>query len=138
MTLNLINGSYQISLTDDSQITSTTNYTTAGTLYYNLISGSAGAAATAAPNASIYGYMYPDSDIIILNPTALSKSVIEGGIAFDPVVSNPGTNNNIQQGFYQIMSASANFSLQSAENVSAHYFFTRVKNQDFNCLNDPM
>ena len=137
MTLNLTNGSYQVSLTDNSQITSTTNYTTAGTLYYTLISGSAGVAATAAPNASIYGYLYPDNDIIILNPTALSKSVPDGGIAFDPVVSPPGTNNNIQQGVYQIMSASANFALQSAENVSAHYFFTRVKNQDFNYTTNP-
>ena len=137
MTLKLTNGAASIVLTDNSQITSTTNYTTAGTLYYTLISGSAGAAATAANSASIYGYMYPDSDIIILNPTALSKSVPDGGLQFDPVVSSPGTNNNIQQGFYQIMSSSANFALQSAENVSAHYFFTRVKNQDFNYTTNP-
>ena len=137
MTLKMNNGAYNIVLTDNSQITSTTNYTTAGTLYYTLISGSAGVAATAATNASIYGYMYPDSDIIILNPTALSKSVANGGIAFDPTVNAPGTNNNIQQGFYQIMSSSANFALQSAENVSAHYFFTRVKNQDFNYTTNP-
>jgi hypothetical protein len=137
MTLQVNNGVSALVLTDNSQIISTTNYTTAGTLYYTLISGSAGVAATAATNASIYGYMYPDSDIIILNPTALSKSGVDGGIAFDPVVSAPGTNNNIQQGFYQIMSASANFALQSAENVSAHYFFTRVKNQDFNYTTNP-
>jgi hypothetical protein len=137
MTLNLTNGAATIVLTDNSQITSTTNYTTAGTLYYTLISGSAGAAATAANSASIYGYMYPDSDIVILNPTALSKSIPDGGLAFAPTVSSPGTNNNIQQGFYQIMSASANFALQSAENVSAHYFFTRVKNQDFNYTTNP-
>jgi hypothetical protein len=137
MTLNLTNGLGTIVLTDNSQITSTTNYTTAGTLYYTLISGSNGAAATAAASASIYGYLYPDSDIIILNPTALSKSVPDGGIGFAPTVNTPGTNNNIQQGVYQIMSASANFSLQSAENVSAHYFFTRVKNQDFNYTTNP-
>jgi hypothetical protein len=137
MTLNLTNGAATIVLTDNSQIISTTNYTTAGTLYYTLISGSAGAAATTANSASIYGYMYPDSDIIILNPTALSKSVVNGGLAFAPTVSTPGTNNNIQQGFYQIISASANFALQSAENVSAHYFFTRVKNQDFNYTTNP-
>jgi hypothetical protein len=137
MTLNLTNGAATIVLTDNSQITSTTNYTTAGTLYYTLISGSVGVAATAANSASIYGYIYPDSDIIILNPTALSKSVPDGGLAFAPAVSSPGTNNNIQQGFYQIMSASANFALQSAENVSAHYFFTRVKNQDFNYTTNP-
>ena len=137
MTLNLTNGAATIVLTDNSQITSTTNYTTAGTLYYTLISGSAGVAATAANSASIYGYMYPDSDIVILNPTALSKSIPDGGLQFTPTVSSPGTNNNIQQSFYQIISASANFALQSAENVSAHYFFTRVKNQDFNYTTNP-
>jgi hypothetical protein len=137
MTLNLRNGSNQISLTDDSQIISTTNYTTAGTLYYTLISGSNGAAFTPSTNASVYGYVYPDSDIIILNPLALSKSSINGGIGFNPTVNAPGTDDNIDFQTYQLVSASAYFELQSAENVSAHYFFTRVKNQDFNYTTNP-
>jgi hypothetical protein len=137
MTLKLKNGANEISLTDNSQISSTTNYTTAGTLYYTLISGSTGTAATAATNASIYGYLYPDSDIIILNPTALSKSIVDGGIAYNPTVNAPGTNNNIQRGIYQIMSGSSYFALQSEESVSSHLFFTRVKNQDFNYTTNP-
>ena len=137
MTLNLRNGSNQISLTDNSQIISTTNYTTAGTLYYTLISGSNGAAFTPSTNASVYGYVYPDSDIIILNPLALSKSSINGGIGFNPTVNAPGTDDNIDFQTYQLVSASAYFELQSAENVSAHYFFTRVKNQDFNYTTNP-
>jgi len=137
MTLKLKNGANEISLTDNSQISSTTNYTTAGTLYYTLISGSTGTAATAATNASIYGYLYPDSDIIILNPTALSKSIVDGGIAYNPTVNAPGTNNNIQTGIYQIMSGSSYFALQSEESVSSHLFFTRVKNQDFNYTTNP-
>jgi hypothetical protein len=137
MTLKLKNGANEISLTDNSQISSTTNYTTAGTLYYTLISGSAGAAATAATNASIYGYLYPDSDIVILNPTALSKSITDGGISYNPTVNAPGTNNNIQTGIYQIMSGSSYFALQSEESVSSHLFFTRVKNQDFNYTTNP-
>ena len=137
MTLKLKNGANEISLTDNSQISSTTNYTTAGTLYYTLISGSTGTAATAATNASIYGYLYPDSDIIILNPTALSKSILDGGIAYNPTVNAPGTNNNIQTGIYQIMSGSSYFALQSEESVSSHLFFTRVKNQDFNYTTNP-
>jgi len=138
MTLKLKLGAGEIVLTDNSQITSTTNYTTAGALYYTLISGSNGTAATAAAvSASIYGYLFPQSDIIILNPTALSKSVPDGGIAFAPAISSPGANSNMPQGIYQLMSSSANFALQSAENVSAHYFFTRVKNQDFNYTTNP-
>jgi hypothetical protein len=137
ITLKLKNGFNEISLTDNSQISSTTNYTTAGTLYYTLISGSAGTAATAATNASVYGYLYPDSDIIILNPTALSKSIVDGGISYNPTVNAPGTNNNIQTGIYQIMSGSSYFALQSEENVSSHLFFTRVKNQDFNYTTNP-
>jgi hypothetical protein len=137
MTLKLKNGVNEISLTDNSQISSTTNYTTAGTLYYTLISGSAGTSATAATNASVYGYLYPDNDIMILNPTALSKSIVNGGISYNPTVNAPGTNNNIQAGIYQIMSGSSYFALQSEENVSSHLFFTRVKNQDFNYTTNP-
>ena len=137
MTLKLKNGFNEISLTDNSQISSTTNYTTAGTLYYTFISGSAGTAATAATNTSIYGYLYPDSDIIILNPTALSKSILDGGISYSPTINAPGTNNNIQAGIYNIMSSSYYFALQSEENVSSHLFFTRVKNQDFNYTTNP-
>jgi hypothetical protein len=137
MTLKLKNGVNEIVLTDNSQISSTTNYTTAGTLYYTLISGSAGAAATAATNASVYGYLYPDNDIIILNPTALSKSAVDGGISYSPTINAPGNNDDVQSGIYNIMSASGYFGLQSAENVSSHYFFTRVKNQDFNYTTNP-
>jgi hypothetical protein len=137
MTLKLKNGVNEISLTDNSQISNTTNYTTAGTLYYTLISGSTGVAATAATNASVYGYLYPNSDIIILNPTALSKSIVDGGISYNPTIDAPGNNNNIQNGIYDIMSSSGYFELQSEENVSSHYFFTRVKNQDFNYTTNP-
>jgi hypothetical protein len=142
MTLRLSGSAGTVLLTDDSQISSTSNYTTAGTQYYTLISGSQGVLSSAvAPSASIYGYLFPDNDIIILNPTSLSKSLAQGGISFNPTVSAPGTNNNINTAFYQIISASVSssngFSLQSAENVSAHYFFTRVKNQDFNYTTNP-
>ena len=137
LTLRMNNGISNVVLTDDSQVTSTTNYTTAGTLYYTLISGSAGVAAASSLNTSVYGYLFPNSDIIILNPTALGKAGNAGGIAFTPTVSAPGINNNVQQSVYQIVSSSANFALQSAENISAHYFFTRVKNQDFNYTTNP-
>jgi hypothetical protein len=137
LTLKLRNGFNEISLTDNSQISNTTNYTTAGNLYYTLISGSNGTAATAATNASVYGYLYPDSNIIVLNPTALSKSIVDGGISYSPTVNAPGTNDNIQNGIYDIVSSSAYFALQSEENVSSHLFFTRVKNQDFNYTTNP-
>jgi len=143
--LKLRNGSSEVILTDNSQISSTSNYTTAGTQYYTLISGSTGTAYTTNPVASIYGYLFPDNDIIILNPTALSKSVAQGGIGFNPTVNAPGTNNNIAFQFYTLVSASSavtnnttgSFTLQSAEDVSAHFFFTRVKNQDFNYTTNP-
>jgi hypothetical protein len=137
LTLKLKNGAAEVSLTDNSQISATTNYTTAGALYYTLISGSVGVAATASVNASVYGYLFPQSDIIILNPTALSKSVIDGGIAFSPTINNPGTDNALPSQIYSLMSSSANFALQSSENISAHYFFTRVKNQEFNYTTNP-
>jgi hypothetical protein len=137
MTLKLKNTTFEISLTDNSQVSSTTNYTTNGLLYYTLISGSNGTAYTAANSASVYGYMFPDNDIIILNPTALSKSAGNGGINFNPTVAAPGTDSNVDSSFYNTISSSAYFALQSAEDVSSHYFFTRVKNQDFNYTTNP-
>lgn len=146
MTLNLSSSAGGLILTDDSQVVSTTNYTTAGTQYYTLISGSAGTAYTTNPLASIYGYLFPDNDIIVLNPTALSKSIFQGGLGFNPIVGAPGNDSNIPTAFYNIISGSVNttftpvtggFSLQSAENVSAHYFFTRIKNQEFNYTTNP-
>jgi len=137
MTLKLKNGAAQVILTDNSQISTTSNYTTGGTQYYTLISGSAGTSFTAATSASVYGYLFPDNDIILLNPTALSKSVANGGIAYNPTINSPGTNSNIPTGIYNLISGSAYFGLQSAENVSSHYFFTRVKNQDFNYTTNP-
>lgn len=145
LTLQLLNGSSQIILTDNSQILPTSNYTTAGTQYYTLISGSGGTPYEANQYASIYGYLFPDNDIIVLNPSALSKNIISGGIGFNPTVDAPGTDNNIAFQFYTLISASSaatgnttgSFSLQSAENISAHYFFTRVKNQDFNYTTNP-
>jgi hypothetical protein len=142
-TLRLSSSAGTLVLTDNSQISSTSNYTTAGTQYYTLISGSNGVAASTSPFASIYGYLFPDNDIIILNPTALSKSFVQGGLSFNPTVNAPGTDNNLPFRFYTLISASAipststGFSLQSAENVSAHYFFTRVKNQEFNYTSNP-
>ena len=143
ITLKLLNGFSQVVLTDNSQISSTTNYTTGGTQYYTLISGSGGTPYTTNISASVYGYLFPDNDIIILNPTALSKSIANGGIGFTPTINAPGTNNNVPFQIYTLMSASSavngtgSFALQSAENVSAHYFFTRVKNQDFNYTTNP-
>jgi len=137
MTLKLKNSTAEVVLTDNSQITNTANYTTGGNLYYTLISGSTGTAYTTNANASVYGYLFPDDDIIILNPTALAKTVASGGISFNPTVSTPGTNNNLPFQIYTIMSSSAYFGLQSAENVSSHYFFTRVKNQEFNYTTNP-
>lgn len=137
MTLKLKNTTFEVTLTDNSQITSTTNYTTGGSLYYTLISGSAGTAYGNAANASVYGFLFPDSDIIILNPTALSKSAGDGGINFNPTVNAPGTDSNIPFQVYTTISSSAYFGLQSQENVSSHYFFTRVKNQDFNYTTNP-
>jgi hypothetical protein len=137
MTLQLKNGGSTVTLTDNSQIISTANYTTGGNLYYTLISGSAGTPYTAAANASTYGFLFPDDDIIILNPASLAKSLSDGGIGFNPTVSTPGTDNNLPFQIYTLISSSAYFGLQSAENVSAHYFFTRVKNQDFNYTTNP-
>lgn len=137
LTLKIKNGTSGVTLTDNSQISATTNYTTAGTQYYTLISGSAGVPYSQNTNASIYGYLFPDSNIIIINPTALGKTPASGGISFNPTINAPGTNNNIPAQLYTLLSSGSYFAAQSSENVSARYFFTRIKNQEFNYTTNP-
>lgn len=144
LTLKLKNGSDELTLTDNSKIISNANYTTAGTLYYTLISGSAGTAYGNNPNASVYGYLFPNTSIIVLNPLSLAKTAVSGGINFNPTVDSPGINSNLPTQLYNLISGSntssnnsGSFALQSSEDISSRYFFVRIKNQEFNYTTNP-
>jgi hypothetical protein len=134
-----LSGSVVLSLTDDSVVSGSVTNFIGSNRYYNLISGSAGTAATSLAGVSgSYGLLFPDLGTIILNPRALSAPTANGGIILNVSQTN-GSNGNNRETLYKAISGSgaSSFVLQSQETVSSRYFFTRVKNNEFNYTTNP-
>ena len=121
-------------LIDDSGTTNLTRFV-GENRYFNIISGSNGSYFTG--STTIYGLLFPDLDIIVLNANALTAS--EGGGYY--VTSSLGSTtaynhrnlfNSIKEG-----NKTGSFSLKSSETVSARYFFTRIKNGEYNYTTNP-
>jgi hypothetical protein len=138
--LTLGSGSNTVRLTDDSGTTSLTRFIGENKVFY-IISGSNGNAYTPAASASYYGMMFPDLDIIVLN--ASSSSTVSLTNVFAPLIQ---TTSSITPAIYNTVdlynsivsgSATSAFQLKSSETVSSRYFFTRVKNSEFNYTSNP-
>lgn len=135
LNLTLKSGSATISLTDDSATTSLTRFIGENRIFY-IISGSSGNAYTSsAATSPYYGVMLPDMGIIILDASgSLSSYMQTASLATSSV-------NNSLNLYYSISSSAASggtgFQVQSEETVSSRYFFTRVKNSEFNYTTNP-
>ena len=125
LNLTLGSGSSTFKLTDDSGTTNLTRFV-GENRYYNIISGSNGTAYTSAASASYYGLFFPDLNIIVLNPSSSISASIP------PVTA---TNNHVR--LYQSIVSGSSFQLKSQETVSSRFFFTRIKNSDFNYTTNP-
>jgi hypothetical protein len=130
-----------IYLTDDSKTTNLTRYIGENEVYY-IISGSNGNGWNAAASSSYYGMMFPDLNIIVLNATSGSVTSILPFLTGSTSNLNQATasvcNNYLP--LYNSMvtgSITSSMTLQSSETVSARYFFTRVKNSEFNYTTNP-
>jgi hypothetical protein len=139
--LTLRSGSSTIRLTDDSGTTNLTRFIGENEVYY-VISGSNGVGWNAAASASYYGMMFPDLNIIVLNATSGSATSILPFITGSSANLNQATSSasfNFLRLYDAIVSGSAvnAFTLQSNETVSSRYFFTRVKNSEFNYTTNP-
>jgi hypothetical protein len=135
--LTLGSGSNTIKLTDDSGTTSLTRFIGENKVFY-IISGSNGNAHTSAASSSYYGMMFPDLDIIVLNATA--SSVVDLRSYFAPLTTaTSSVQNNHLKLYNSVVSGlvSGSFQLRSSETVSSRYFFTRVKNSEFNYTSNP-
>jgi hypothetical protein len=136
--LRLTSGSNSLNLTDDSATTSLTRFIGENRVYY-IISGSNGNAYTPAASSSYYGMMFPDLDIIVLNATSSTALSAGNQITnfFAPLGTTTvsGSNNHLK--LYNSIVAGNEFKLQSQETISSRYFFTRVKNGDFNYTTNP-
>jgi hypothetical protein len=107
-----------ITLIDDSTTTNLSRFI-GGNRYYNIISGSI--ANGSFSTATNYGFFFPDMGLLILDSGSLTANITGTGSAalFNSIVT--GTS----------------FKLQSSETVSSTYFFTRVKNSEFNYTTNP-
>ena len=129
LTLSGNNGSFKF--TDDSGTTNLSRYV-GENKYYNIISGSSGAYYTSGNPSTYYGIFLPDLNIIILNANALTGSNTPG-ITFSTAASTQYNHLKL----WGSMTGSGNFQLNSSETISARYFFTRIKNGEYNYTSNP-
>jgi hypothetical protein len=129
LTLSLSGSSGFISLTDNSNVLTTSQFIDSNR-YFNIVSGSAGTPA----NTTVYGHMFPDLGLIVLNPGALT-----GFMAAPGVTANTNENNNakLYTSILGATTASRLFRLQSSETISSRFFFTRIKNSEYNYTSNP-
>ena len=123
--LTLGSGSKTFKITDDSGTTNLTRFI-GENRYYNIISGSNGNYYTTGTPSEVVGFFLPDLNIAILNPS----SSISASIAPSSAVSS-----SIR--LFDSIKTGASFTLNSSETISSRYFFTRVKNGDFNYTTNP-
>lgn len=125
-----------LKLTDDSGTTNLTRFI-GENRYFNIISGSDGAFYSTGSATPIYGLFFPDLDIIVLNANALTSS-FNGTGSYVNYNSGSTIAYNHRNLFTSIgAGGSNNFSLKSSETVSARYFFTRIKNSEYNYTTNP-
>jgi hypothetical protein len=124
--LTLKSGSRAITLIDDSTTTNLSRFL-GENRYFNIISGSliSGSFST----ATNYGFFLPDLGIAILDSGSLSGYVAN--------VTSSGNNHLNLYRSIVLGAVTSSFKLQSSETVSSTYFFTRVKNNEFNYTTNP-
>jgi hypothetical protein len=110
--------------TDDSTVTTQTRFI-GENRYFNVV-------ATGSLTGTSFGYLFPDLDIIVLDCTLLNTN---GCVALPTRTSNTATNNALL--LFNSIKLGANFQAQSQETISSRYFFTRVKNGEFNYTTNP-
>ena len=131
LNLTLTSGSAVIKLTDDSNTTSLTRFIGENRVFY-IISGSNGNAYTSsAATTPYYGIMLPDLGFIVLDASGSLTPYIQAA----NLSTSPSQYNHLK--LFSSISASGNFQLRSQETVSSRFFFTRVKNSEFNYTTNP-
>ena len=140
------NGGSIVSLTDDSKLSSTTQFCDAGRIF-QLVSGSAGVLGGNLKNVNgytqasgSYGYLLPDINTLILNGEALNSVPEGGGINLDISRSfdTKGNNSlNLVDALQRAGNQSLGFTLNSQEDLSSDFIFCRAKNSEYNYSSNP-
>jgi len=135
MTLVLSGSGGKLSLTDNSNATSTITFVDAGRVF-QLVSGSAGVINTTNPNgysvaSGSYGWFLPDIGTILLHPAAISSSIQVGA---NQTVDSDGQN---YQRLFNALNLGVQFTANSQETITADYIFVRARNAEFNYSENP-
>jgi len=133
LTLSGSNGGFKF--TDDSGTTTLSRYV-GENRYYNIISGSSGAYYTSGNPSTYYGMFLPDLNIIILDANALTGSNTPG-ITFSTAATTQYNHLILWNALTGSGAGTGVFQLNSSETISARYFFTRVKNSEYNYTTNP-
>ena len=135
LNLKVIGSGVTRTFTDDSVTTTGSAVITNIGRQFNLVSGSSGVmlGSTIAQigESSSYGFVYPDAGIIVFNADALKTD----GLLTPTVTAN--TNGNNATKLLTIMEAGDQFIVDSEERITSQYYFTRVKNFEFNYSSNP-
>jgi hypothetical protein len=118
-------------ITDNSTITSSLVFTNAGRRYA-LGSGSFGDGIMVGKYDSVYGYLYPDIGIILLNPRLFKQEIKDK-------LFTGGKPSNINSREYNeiLIPYITQFTLQSEEIIPSTYVFCRARNDEFNFSTQP-
>ncbi len=139
-----------ITLTDDSKIASTVQFTDAGRVF-QIISGSAGVLGGNlknvngyTSNSGSYGFLLPDINTLILNGSALDAIPEAGGINFGTSRSFDTKGENalsfvdaLNRGVSNGNPGVGQFTINSKEDLSSDYIFCRARNSEYNYSANP-
>ena len=152
LNLQLKGSTSTLQLTDDFKTKSGSSTISMLGRQFNIVSGASGimsgSTLSQGPSGS-FGLYYPEAGLIILNPDAVRGSGVAGSPATginQTATSNTNDNNN--QVILNALSAGNNsnniagtndgsFIMDSEEKVTSQFYFTRVKNNEFNYTTNP-
>jgi len=121
---------------DDSTVNTSPSITEGGT-YYNIVSGSITNGVYNTTDVNYYGLVWPEHSVLIFDPDALADTP---GLIVD---SSSDVNADNHGNFYRAISASATedsdfaFKARNEEEIRSTYYFTRIKNGDYNFSTNP-
>lgn len=139
--LHVSSSGAEITLTDDSQVVSTTTFSDAGRVY-ELVSGSLGSVYTGLQTngytngSGSYGKLLPDIGVILINAKALDGNTAQGGLALSTNRSANTAGANMST-FYNLLTLSGSFRIQSEETITSNFVFVRARNAEFNYSTNP-
>ena len=141
---NFMTSTSNIKLTDDSKVTTTTQFCDAGRIF-QIISGSAGVLTGNknvngyTSNSGSYGFMLPDINTLILNGEALDAIPELGGINFGTSRSfdSKGENTLKLVEAFDRGGQLTPFTMNSQEDLSSDFIFCRAKNSEYNYSANP-